>query len=51
LKDTIKARIDRDPEYREALLREAVRCIATGDTATGNAISQLCGARPADRPS
>jgi DNA-binding phage protein len=33
-KDTVKARADRDPEFRKALVAEAINCFATGDVAT-----------------
>ena|SRR5579871_2325743 len=37
-KETIRARAERDPEFRRALLLEAVDCILTGDLETGRAI-------------
>lgn len=33
-KNTVKARADRDPEFRRALLAEAINCFAAGDVAT-----------------
>jgi DNA-binding phage protein len=33
-KDTVKARADRDPEFRKALIAHVVNCFATGDVAT-----------------
>lgn len=37
-KDTIKKRIDRDPAFREELLKEGIECLLTGDIDTGKAI-------------
>ena len=37
-KDTIKARADRDPEFRAALLRESVELMLAGDVETGRAL-------------
>lgn len=37
-KDTVKARIERDPEFREALLGEGVDALLSGDVDTGKAI-------------
>jgi hypothetical protein len=37
-KDTIKIRIDRDPDFREELLKEGIECLLTGDVDTGKAI-------------
>ena len=34
-KETIRARAQRDAEFRRALLREAVECIINGDLGTG----------------
>ena len=31
-KETVKARADRDPAFREALLKEGVECLLAGDT-------------------
>src|SRR5450759_4211098 len=37
-KETIRARAQRDPDFRRALLREAVECILNGDLGTGKAV-------------
>ena len=37
-KETIRARAQREPAFRQALLREAVECIINGDLATGKAV-------------
>lgn len=37
-KETLRARIARDPAYRMALLREGVECLLSGDLDTGKAI-------------
>ena len=37
-KETIQARIERDPDFREELLREGVECFLGGDLETGKAI-------------
>jgi DNA-binding phage protein len=37
-KETIRMRAQRDPDFRQALLREAVECIVTGDLETGKAV-------------
>ena len=37
-KETIRARAQRDPEFRQALLRDAVECILNGDLYTGKAV-------------
>ena len=37
-KETIRARAQRDPGFRQALLREAVECVINGDFATGKAV-------------
>ena len=37
-KETIKARADRDPEFRAALLREAAELLLAGDVETGRAL-------------
>jgi hypothetical protein len=34
-KDTVKARMERSPKFRRALLREAVECFLSGDVETG----------------
>jgi DNA-binding phage protein len=37
-KETIKARVDRDPKFRAALLQEAVAQMLSGDMETGKAV-------------
>jgi DNA-binding phage protein len=37
-KETVKARIARDEAFREALLREGVECLLSGDVDTGKAV-------------
>ncbi len=37
-KDTIKARAERDPEFRKALVEEASECLLDNDLATAKAI-------------
>ena len=37
-KETIRARVQRDPEFRTALLQEAIECLMSGDVETGKAI-------------
>ena len=37
-KETIRARIERDPAFREALLKEGVECLLAGDAGTGKAV-------------
>jgi DNA-binding phage protein len=37
-KDTIKARADRDAEFREALLVEGIECFLSGDVETGKIV-------------
>lgn len=37
-KETIRARTRRDPDFRQALLHEAVECVINGDLATGKAV-------------
>ena len=34
-KETIQARVARDPAFREALLKEGVECLLSGDVETG----------------
>ena len=36
-KETVRARIERDPAFREALLKEGVECLLAGDAETGKA--------------
>ena len=37
-KATIQARIERDPAFREELLKEGVECLLAGDVETGKAV-------------
>ncbi len=37
-KETIQARVARDPAFREALLTEGVECLLAGDVDTGKAV-------------
>ncbi len=37
-RETIKARAERDPAFREALLREAVQALVSGDVEAGKAV-------------
>ena len=37
-KDTVKARVDSDPAFRAALLKEAVELLLDGDITTGKAV-------------
>lgn len=37
-KNTIKKRIERDPAFREELLKEGIECLLVGDMDTGKAI-------------
>lgn len=37
-KETIQARVIRDPAFREALLKEGVECLLAGDMGTGKAV-------------
>jgi DNA-binding phage protein len=37
-KETIRARAQAEPEFRQSLLREAIECIISGDLATGKAV-------------
>ena len=37
-KDTIRARAQRDPAFRQALLRESVECMLNGDLETGKSV-------------
>ena len=36
-KETIQARVRRDPEFREELLKEGIQCLLSGDLETGKA--------------
>src|SRR5258708_17744525 len=37
-KETILARAQREPDFRQALLREAVECVINGDLPSGKAV-------------
>ncbi len=37
-KETIQARVQRDPAFREELLKEGVECLLSGDVDTGKAV-------------
>ena len=37
-KETILARVERDPDFREALLEEVVLCLISNDTEIGESI-------------
>jgi hypothetical protein len=37
-KDTIQTRVQRDPAFREELLREGAECLLAGDVDTGKAV-------------
>ena len=37
-KETIQARIERDPAFREELLKDGVECLLSGDVDTGKAV-------------
>ncbi|MCY4471119.1 MAG: transcriptional regulator [Thiotrichales bacterium] len=37
-KETVQARIDRDPAFREELLKEGIECLLLGDVDTGKAV-------------
>jgi hypothetical protein len=37
-KETIQARVQRDPVFREELLKEGIQCLLTGDMDVGKAI-------------
>ena len=37
-KETIKARVQRDPAFREELIKEAIQCVHAGDVDTGKAV-------------
>ena len=37
-KETIQARAERDPAFREELLKEGVECLLSGDVDTGKAV-------------
>ena len=37
-KETIRARVQSDPAFRDALLKEAIECLLSGDVDTGKAV-------------
>ncbi len=37
-KETIQVRIEGDPEFREALLKEGIDCLLSGDVETGKTV-------------
>ncbi len=37
-KETIRARVQRDPAFREELLKEGLECLLSGDVDTGKAV-------------
>lgn len=37
-KETVRERLQREPEFRKALLRESIECLMSGDVDTGKAI-------------
>lgn len=37
-KELVKARVERDPKFRAALLKEAIDAMLSGDVATGKAV-------------
>lgn len=37
-KETIRARVQRDPEFKKALLKEAIECLLSGDFDTGKGV-------------
>jgi hypothetical protein len=41
-KETFQARVARDPAFREALLKEGVECLLSGDVETGKAVLHGC---------
>lgn len=47
-KETIRARAQRDPDFRQALLREAVECVINGDLGTGKAVLRTTSTRRSD---
>ena len=38
IKQTVQARIQRDPDFRAQLLQEGVECLLAGDLTTGKAV-------------
>ena len=41
-KETIRARVERDLAFREALLKEGVGCLLSGDVKTGKTVLRDC---------
>jgi hypothetical protein len=41
-RETIRARIQRDPAFREELLKEGLECVRSGDAVTGTAVLRDC---------
>ena len=37
-KETVQARVERDPRFRRELLREGVQCLLSGDLETGKTV-------------
>ncbi len=37
-KQTVQARVQRDPDFRAHLLQEGLECLLAGDVATGKAV-------------
>lgn len=37
-KETIQARVEHDPSFREALLKEGIECLLSGDVDAGKAV-------------
>jgi len=40
-KDTIKDRVERDPVFREELLKQGIESLLTGDVDTGKAVRRF----------
>ena len=40
--ETVRARAQADPEFRQALLREAIECILNGELAVGRSVLRDC---------
>ena len=38
VKETIQARVQRDPAFREELVKEGIRCMLAGDVDTGKVV-------------
>ena len=45
-RDSVKARIEADPEYRAALFKEAVQTLIEGDVGTARAVCATLSMRP-----